>query len=109
MGIAVDHRRRNHCEESLKLNCDRLKEWTGRLMIMPRKAKAKKGDTTRAEVAGATLAAPRKQGMPIVQEAKRIKARAITSAEKSTSVYKILRKARVDKKMFGRRLIRAKE
>lgn len=36
-----------------------------------------------------------------------MKARAISAEEKASSAYKILRKARVDKKMFGRRLKRA--
>jgi large subunit ribosomal protein L13e len=109
IGIAVDHRRRNHCEESLNTNVARLEEYKSKLMVMPVKSKAKKGDTTRAEVEGATLAAPCKYGLPISQPAKRIKARAITADEKSTTVYKILRKARVDKKMFGRRKKRAAE
>lgn len=108
IGIAVDHRRRNHCEEALDLNVARLNEWKDRLMIMPRKSKAKKGDTSRAEVAGAKLAAPCKQGLPIVQAAKRLKARAITADEKSVSAFRVLRKAVVDKKMFGRRLARSK-
>lgn len=50
IGIAVDHRRRNHCDESLNLNVSRLEKYKSKLMIMPRKAKAKKGDTPRAEV-----------------------------------------------------------
>ena len=37
----------------------------------------------------------------------RVKARAITAEEKATSAYRVLRKARVDKKMYGRRLKRA--
>lgn len=106
IGICVDHRRRNHCDESLNLNVERLKTYKSKLMIQPRKCKAKKGDTTRAEIKGAKLAAPCKQGLPIEQPTKRIKARAITAEEKTTSVYKILRKAFVDKKMFGRRLSR---
>lgn len=108
IGIAVDHRRRNHCEESLKENADRLKLYMSKLMIMPRKgSKVKKGDTPRSEIEGAKLAAPCKSVLPITKPVLRVKARKITAEEKSTSAYKILRKARVDKKMFGRRLKRA--
>lgn len=46
IGIAVDHRRRNRSEESLKLNADRLKAYKDRLILFPRNAKKpKKGDS----------------------------------------------------------------
>merc|ERR1712139_575516 len=48
IGISMDHRRRNHCEESLKENSDRLKEYMSKLMVFPRKSKAKKGDTPKS-------------------------------------------------------------
>lgn len=108
IGIAVDHRRRNHSEESLSLNAARLEQYKSKLMILPKNSKAKKGDSLRADVKGATLAAPCKIGLPIDAPVKRQRARAITAQEKSTSVFKILRKARVDRKMFGRRLARSK-
>ena len=37
IGIAVDHRRRNRCEESLKVNVDRLGEYKSNLTVFPRK------------------------------------------------------------------------
>ena len=107
IGIAVDHRRRNQCEESLVENVARLAEYKSKLMILPRGSKAKKGDTSRAEAKDATLMQTCKSVLPIRQAPLRIKSRAITAEEKSSSAYLILRKARVDKKMFGRRLKRA--
>ncbi|CAD7963747.1 unnamed protein product [Amoebophrya sp. A120] len=108
IGVAVDHRRKNKSQESLDLNADRLKEYMSKLMIMPRKAKApKKGDTPKAELEGAKLAATCKSVLPIAKPSLRVKARKITDEEKASSAYKVLRKARVDKKMFGRRLKRA--
>merc|ERR1719439_247572 len=49
IGISVDHRRKNRCTESLQENVARLKLYKSKLMVLPRKSKAKKGDTTRAE------------------------------------------------------------
>merc|ERR1712139_245237 len=48
IGIAVDHRRRNRCQESLQANVDRLKLYKSKLLIFPKKSGkkgVKKGDT----------------------------------------------------------------
>merc|ERR1719201_2435406 len=37
IGIAVDFRRRNKCNESLQLNVQRLKKYKARLVVFPRK------------------------------------------------------------------------
>merc|ERR1712110_571283 len=50
IGIAVDHRRRNRCQESLQTNVERLKLYKSKLLIFPRGHKAKKGDTPRSEL-----------------------------------------------------------
>merc|ERR1712176_1344147 len=42
IGIAVDHRRRNKCAESLQENVNRLKLYKSKLLVFPRKA-GKKG------------------------------------------------------------------
>merc|ERR550514_1504980 len=36
IGIAVDHRRRNRCQESLQANVDRLKLYKSKLLIFPK-------------------------------------------------------------------------
>merc|ERR1712087_872160 len=53
IGIAVDHRRRNRCAESLQINVDRLKLYMSKLLVFPRKSGkkgAKKGDTPKSEL-----------------------------------------------------------
>merc|ERR1719272_595082 len=103
IGIAVDHRRRNKCAESLQANVQRLKLYKSKLLIFPKKSGkkgAKKGDTPKSElqnVAQNTL----KDIIPVPKPALRVKARAITSDEKEKSAYKIMRKARTDAKYFG--------
>merc|ERR1719380_538803 len=102
IGIAVDHRRRNRCQESLQANVDRLKLYKSKLLIFPRGSKVKKGDTARSElqnVSQNTL----KEIIPVPKQALRVKARAITSEEKEQSAYKMLKKARTAAKYFGER------
>merc|ERR1712206_13447 len=109
IGIAVDHRRRNRCTESLQANVDRLKLYRSKLLIFPRKSGkkgVKKGDTPKSElqnVAQNTL----KEIIPVPKPALRIKARAITGAEKENSAYKMLKKARTNKKYLGEKLKKA--
>merc|ERR1712187_1026812 len=111
IGIAVDHRRRNKCAESLQMNVERLKMYPSKLVIFPKgsgKKAVKKGDTPRSEVqnvAQNTL----KEIIPIARPALRVKARAITSEEKEFSAYKKMKKARTDKKYFGAKKKKAEE
>merc|ERR1712085_116441 len=110
IGIAVDHRRRNRCTESLRENVNRLKLYRSKLLIFPKgsgKKCVKKGDTPRSElsnVAQNTL----KEIIPIPKTSLRIKARKITDAEKEKSAYTILKKARTNKKYAGVKLTKAK-
>merc|ERR1712160_10072 len=96
IGISVDHRRRNRCQESLQENVDRLKLYKSKLLIFPKgsgKKGVKKGDTPRSElqnVAQNTL----KDIIPVPKLGLRIKARKITKEEKEGSAYKKLKKAR---------------
>merc|ERR1711865_557761 len=110
IGISVDHRRRNRCTGSLQENVNRLKLYKSKLLVFPKKSGkkcVKKGDTARSElqnVAQNTL----KEIIPIPKQALRIKARKITDAEKEKSVYKILKKARTNKKYLGQKLTKEK-
>merc|ERR1712194_630893 len=110
IGISVDHRRRNRCTESLQENVNRLKLYKSKLLIFPKgsgKKCVKKGDTPRSElsnVAQNTL----KEIIPIPKTSLRIKARKITDAEKETSAYKVLKKARTNKKYLGQKLSKEK-
>merc|ERR1719295_839979 len=111
IGIAVDHRRRNKCAESLQANVARLKTYKSKLLVFPKKAGkkgVKKGDTPKSElqnVAQNTL----KEIIPVERPALRIKARAIAADEKEASAYKKLKKARTDKKYFGAKQKKAAE
>ncbi|CAE6942323.1 unnamed protein product [Symbiodinium sp. CCMP2456] len=95
IGIAIDHRRRNRCTESLQANVERLKLYMSKLLLFPKKAGAKKvrkGDTPRSElqnVAQNTL----KEIIP----------------EKEASAYKQLKKARTNKHYLGERMKKAKD
>merc|ERR1711865_1189250 len=110
IGISVDHRRRNRCTESLRENVKRLKLYKSKLLVFPRgsgKKCVKKGDTPRADlqnVAQNTL----KEIIAIPKTALRIKARKITDEEKEKSAYKILKKARTNKKYLGQKLSKDK-
>merc|ERR1719293_16288 len=103
IGIAVDHRRRNRCAESLQANVNRLKLYKSKLLVFPKKSGkkgVKKGDTPKSElqnVAQNTL----KEIIPVPKPSAEIEARAITAAEKEASAYKKLKKARTDKKYDG--------
>merc|ERR1719181_1786038 len=105
IGISVDHRRRNRCTESLQENVNRLKLYKSKLLLFPRgsgQKAVKKGDTPKSElqnVAQNTL----KEIIPVPKPELRIKARAITADEKEKSVYKIMKKARTNKKYLGER------
>lgn len=108
IGICVDHRRHNHCQESLDLNVARLAEYKSKLMILPRKNKPRKGDSTRAEVKDAK-ATTCKEIIPIVNEGKRTKAMVITDDMKTGSAYRTLNLARKAKRNYGKKLKRAAE
>mmetsp|Transcript_33066 Transcript_33066/g.61664 ORF Transcript_33066/g.61664 Transcript_33066/m.61664 type:complete len:216 (-) Transcript_33066:16-663(-) len=111
IGISVDHRRRNKCTESLQENVSRLKTYKSKLLIFPKKSGkkgVKQGDTPKSElenVAQNTL----KEIIPVPKPQLRIKARAITDEEKEKSAYKILKKARTNKKYLGEKLKKNKK
>uniref|UniRef100_A0A7S1WLA5 60S ribosomal protein L13 n=1 Tax=Alexandrium catenella TaxID=2925 RepID=A0A7S1WLA5_ALECA len=110
IGIAVDHRRKNRCMESLQVNVERLKLYKSKLLIFPNKhgkKGVKAGDTPRSElqnVAQNTL----KAIIPIPKPDDTVEVRAITSEEKEHSAYKALRKARQNQKFLGARLKKEK-
>ena len=62
VGIAVDHRRSNKSAESLDLNVNRLKEYSSRLVLIPRRhqaSKASQEDIANAkQLTGEIVAAP---------------------------------------------------
>jgi len=104
IGISVDKRRTNHCEESLKVNGDRLKEYMSKLLVFPRRrSKTKNGDASKEQLKNVQQNKC-KTVLPVPTTRLRIKARAITADEKKVSVYRILRVARQEKKNLGKKL-----
>nr|KAG5707495.1 hypothetical protein BaRGS_011999 [Batillaria attramentaria] len=103
IGIAVDYRRRNGSMESLQQNVQRLKEYRSKLILFPRHtSKPKKGDATAEEIKMATQLKS-KDVMPIRSLPRREKARAITDEEKKFKAFIVLRQARINQKLFGKR------
>jgi len=119
IGIAVDWRRKNRCEESLSDNVERLKLYLSKLKIFPThqlasgaKGKAKKGPLSgyadRSELVGLTQNTL-KEIIPVPKPGLRVKARAITSEEKDFEAYKTMKKARSDLKYWGAKKKKAEE
>merc|ERR1719201_281755 len=108
IGIAVDFRRKNRSTESLQENVARLKLYKSKLMVLPRKSKAKKGDTTRQEAQNVPQNTT-KEIIPLPKASLKEKARAITDEEKAFSAKMALRTARANKHYEGRKRKRADE
>ena len=100
IGIAVDHRRVNHSEESLKANVLRLQQYKSRLVVFPKKGA--QADIAKAEQLSGDI-------IPISNKIVPPKARKITDEERQGSVYTKLRIARSDARQVGRRAKRAAE
>lgn len=108
VGIAVDHRRRNRSENSLQANVQRLKQYRSNLIVFPRKMKKPKtGDSNPNSLAKASQL--KGEVMPISAGAFREKARKVTKEEQETSVYRVLRDARAEKRHKGMKEKRAAE
>eukprot|EP00271_Cylindrocystis_brebissonii_P012412 TRINITY_DN30934_c0_g1_i1.p1 TRINITY_DN30934_c0_g1~~TRINITY_DN30934_c0_g1_i1.p1 ORF type:complete len:208 (-),score=56.02 TRINITY_DN30934_c0_g1_i1:391-1014(-) len=108
IGIAVDHRRRNKCNESLQVNAQRLKEFKAKLIIFPRRSKKPKaGDSALEELANATqlvgalLPSSAPPGVTEIVE--------ITDEMKEVKAYARLRLERMNKRLQGIRKKRAAE
>eukprot|EP00300_Choanocystis_sp_HF-7_P009206 c16315_g1_i1.p2 GENE.c16315_g1_i1~~c16315_g1_i1.p2 ORF type:complete len:223 (+),score=41.80 c16315_g1_i1:39-707(+) len=109
IGVAVDHRRRNHCQESLQLNAARLKEYLSRVIVIPRRTKKpKKGDATAAQLATVQAIGAMGEYMPVGDGFKKPKAAAITDELRKTSAYSAVRVARSNARLVGIRAKRAK-
>lgn len=117
VGIAVDPRRQNLSEESLKANVERLKSYKQRLVLFPRKTKApKQGDAPAEEIKAAkqigdslydgkvksSLQAFPISNKVVIQEGK------ISDYPATENAYRKLRDARSDARLVGKREKRAK-
>ena len=111
VGIAVDHRRTNKCEESLKMNVERLSDYKARLVVFPRRSgtkSTKAGDASKADVAAYKtnqLSAPL-NAVPAAAAA--VTFAAVTKEMTEFNGYAALRGARNDARMKGIREKKAK-
>merc|ERR1712139_526974 len=108
IGIAVDFRRKNRSTEGLQENVARLKLYKSKLMVLPRKSKAKKGDTTRQEAQNVPQNTT-KEIIPLPRAALKEKARAITDEEKAFGAKTALRTAWANKHYDGKKRKRAED
>ncbi len=109
VGIAVDHRRTNKCNESLTLNVDRLKDYKSRLIVFPRQLKkVKSGDSGKQETGDASQLKT-KDVIPLPKVPSAVTYAAITDEMKAARGYGALRIARNEKRLLGRRLKKKKE
>ncbi len=99
IGIAVDHRRTNASEESLKANVGRLQEYKSKLVVVPRQSnqRPKAGDSGPEQTANVpeAMITP----LPLTKTPSELEYVAIPAEE--GSVYATLRTARTDAKIAG--------
>eukprot|EP00754_Rhynchopus_humris_P044980 Rhum_TRINITY_DN4540_c0_g1::Rhum_TRINITY_DN4540_c0_g1_i1::g.14604::m.14604/K02873/RP-L13e, RPL13; large subunit ribosomal protein L13e len=112
IGIAVDHRRKNHSEESLNTNAQRLKDYVAKLVLYPLKQgkKATKGPVV--EATKEQLASVQQNTDRVLQPVETKEAheapRALSGDEKKRNIYNYLRAQLRNEKFVGIRLHRIK-
>ena len=102
VGIAVDHRRTNRCNESLTRNVARLEEYKSKLVVFPKKrlSKVKNGDSSRDECKAATQFSG--TILPLAQPAHEVVMGDVPKQE--ISAYTQMRTARQETKIAGYRM-----
>ena len=102
VGIAVDHRRTNRCNESLTRNVARLVEYKSKLVVFPKKrlSKVKNGDSSRDECKAATQFSG--TILPLAQPAHEVVMGDVPKQE--ISAYTQMRTARQETKIAGYRM-----
>jgi len=106
IGISVDYRRSNHCNETLLSNVQRLKLYKSKLVLYPRKAgKGKPGEASAEDIKNAVQ---QKKPLPYKVVSQKDKPRAITDAEKAASAVITIRKARKEARQVGAPIRRAR-
>eukprot|EP01064_Diplonema_japonicum_P031396 TRINITY_DN55_c0_g1_i1.p1 TRINITY_DN55_c0_g1~~TRINITY_DN55_c0_g1_i1.p1 ORF type:complete len:229 (+),score=77.59 TRINITY_DN55_c0_g1_i1:54-740(+) len=114
IGVSVDHRRRNHSEESLSANTLRLKNYLSKLVLYPLQGKKKATKGPVAEATGDVLktVTQDKASTPFPEGLKKEVAveapRDVTKEEKTRHIYNYLRAQNRNEKFIGIRLARIK-
>merc|ERR1711991_138699 len=108
IGVSVDHRRKNHSEEALAKNTQRLKEYLGKLILFPVSGRKASGPVAQASgeqlknvtqnTSSTIIAFPTAE----TKEAPRD----LTADEKKRNIYMYLRSKSRDEKFVGIRLAR---
>jgi large subunit ribosomal protein L13e len=111
IGVAVDHKRRNHSEEGLSRNTLRLKEYLSKLILFPLKGgkkATKQGPVAiaSAEQLKAATQVTDKNVLPVVQAETHEAPRDLSKEEKTRQIYNYLRAKNRDEKFIGVRLAR---
>jgi len=112
LGIAVDHRRKNKSQEAMSANVARLRSYRSQLVVFPRNAtskRIKKGDTEKDKRKSIAKQSSIDSSFPATVAQPRLKARKISSDERAATVTAVLRKARTDALLWGRREKRQKD
>lgn len=107
IGIAVDHRRRNKSDKSLRTNVQRLKEYKSRLILFPRGKKVKPNEASKEDQAKAE----QQKGvvLPIKPRTSRLEVVKLADLDRKTSVFSALGKARSEARLIGVREKRKKQ
>jgi large subunit ribosomal protein L13e len=115
IGIAVDLRRKNRCQESLDLNVNRLKAYLSKLVLYPKNPrKPWKGDSSPEQIAAVTTQSRKKVGpltnpRHVVPKNAFETPRKLTEQEKHRHIFYFLRKVQRDQKLIGIRVKRQKK
>jgi len=106
IGIAVDHRRRNKSDKTLKVNVQRLKEYKSKLVLFPRdNKKPKTGEVSPTEKVQQQIGVV----LPIKPRLLKQETVKLADIDTKSSAYATLRKARTDARLIGVRAKRKKE
>lgn len=101
VGISVDHRRRNRCQESLELNKARLETYKSKLILLPKKGAL-------AALGAGQIVSSVAAAFPVVKSVASVEAaRPVTAQEAEFSAYKTLRAAQSTARYAGIRAKRA--
>ena len=116
IGIAVDLRRKDTCNETLKLNAGRLKEYLSKLILYPRSAGKYEKKAPIAEAKDNVLAGPdakvqntHKHVIPLPKSEVGYSWTTITKEMKEANAFKTLRTELKTSKGFYKRLEEAKK
>ena len=112
IGISVDHRRTTTSQEQLDLNVQRLKAYTSKLVLFPRREnKPKKGflaDSTTDKLKAAHTQ-PAGVTMPIEKKAAAVEFVKITAEDEKRKAFHSLRALRTNQHYHGRRIKRKED